>query len=147
MLGTIPKKISDTSPASASTAVSAATLRDMSAFDAITILATLTGATGGTLDVYLQSSWDGGVTWYDLVHFTQLAAAGVVRTYKATLALSTTITTVGKGSVGTPGVALAAATVAAGHWGDLIRAVYVAGASTSAGAPQLIEIFGSNARR
>lgn len=142
----IPKKITDTSPASASTAAGD-TVNGMGAFDAITILATLTGATGGTLDVYLQSSWDGGTTWYDLVHFTQLAAAGAARTYKATLALSTTITTVGKGSVGTPGVALAANTVAAGHWGDQIRAVYVAGVGTSAGAAQLIEIFGSNARR
>lgn len=145
-IATIPKKITGTSPAAASTAVSAA-VADCGAFDCITVLATLTGGTGGTLDVYLQSSWDGGVTWYDLVHFTQLAAGGAARTYKATLALSTTITTVGKGSVGTPAVALAAATVAAGHWGDMIRAVYVAGASTSAGATQLIEIFGHNARR
>lgn len=147
MIASIPKKISDTSPAAASTAVSAATARDMAGFDAITILATLTGATGGTLDVYLQSSWDGGTTWYDLAHFTQLAAAASAVTYKATLALSTTIVTVGKGSTGTPAVALAANTVAGGHWGDLIRAVYVAGVGTTVGAAQLINIYGTNARR
>lgn len=36
--------------------------------------ATLSG-TSPTLDVYIQTSDDGGTTWYDVVHFTQLTAA------------------------------------------------------------------------
>jgi hypothetical protein len=37
------------------------------------IVSTLTGVSVGTLDLYIEDSWDGGVTWYNVGHFTQLA--------------------------------------------------------------------------
>lgn len=39
---------------------------------------------GDTLDVYIQSSADGGTTWNDFVHFTQVLGNGGVKTFLAT---------------------------------------------------------------
>ena len=50
-------------------------------FDNVEIEAELVGATGGTLDVYIQSSSD-GIKWYDCVHFAQLAAAASAIIYR-----------------------------------------------------------------
>lgn len=137
--------VADTSPAAASTAVSATTIKGLEAFDSIAVYATITGATGGTLDVYLQSSWDDGVTWYDYAAFPQVAAAGAARTYAVVVpgcTVTDATTVVAKGSLGTPGVALAAGTVVGGPWGKWMRVVYKAGASTSAGAAQSILFVG-----
>ncbi len=37
---------------------------------------TAVAGTGPTLDVYVQTSLDGGTTWYDFVHFNQVTAVG-----------------------------------------------------------------------
>lgn len=140
-------RISDTSPASASTAAGS-TVAGLDDFTTLVITGALVGATGGTLDVYLQTSHDAGTTWYDLVHFTQLAAGAAavkrvqVLTRNAGSALTTSDITVGVGT--TP--ALAANANAGGSWGDRIRALYVAGASTSAGAALVIDITGFKQR-
>lgn len=108
-------------------------------YSAIFIESVIQGATGGTLDIYLQNSPDMGASWYDYAHYTQLAAgAGVVRTVAsvATGAQNLTLTTVGTNL--TP--ALAAGTVLGGAWGDRFRMVMVAGAGTSLGALQTIRL-------
>lgn len=110
--------------------------------DAIKIIGTIAGATGGTLDVYVQTSFDGGVTWYDLVHFTQAAAIAAAVTYSYSIALNDNLVVVGKGTLASPNVALAAGSVAGGPWGDQMRAVFVAGAGTSAGAVQIVDVLG-----
>ncbi len=38
---------------------------------------------GDTLDVYVQSSTDGGTTWDDFVHFTQVLGNGGAKKYQA----------------------------------------------------------------
>ena len=108
--------------------------------EALRIVAELVGATGGTLDVYLQTSDDGGTTWYDWAHFPQLAAGASAIKYAFSVpsAGELGITTIGSGT----SPALAANTVVGGPWGDRIRALYVAGASTSAGAAVVINIYG-----
>lgn len=40
-------------------------------------------AAGDTLDVYLQASSDGGTTWDDFVHFTQVLGNGGAKEYLA----------------------------------------------------------------
>lgn len=128
--------ISGTTPAAASTAVVGvpavfATFEDMP--ESLDVEAALVGATGGTLDLYLQTSPDGGTTWVDYAHFAQLAAgaaASFVRFGVARHAQQTTITTVGRALV----PALAVGTVVGGPFGDRMRLVAVAGAGTSAGA-------------
>jgi hypothetical protein len=134
----------DTSPASAITTVSATTIYGLVDLDSITVYATLTGGTGGNLDVYLQTSWDGGTTWYDLVHFPQKAAASAATTVAVTFehgGVSVPVA-VGNGSVGTPAPAIAVNTATGWTFGPALRAVYVAGASTSAGAAQSIAVYG-----
>lgn len=132
--------ISGTSPAAAGTAIVGSALRGLEKFDWFTIDAALVGATGGTLDIYLQrqialdSEVTGGV-WADWLHFTQLAAAASAVKYSVQTGADKTLSTVAHGtdaSAGTP--ALSAAAFVGGHPGLAVRCVAVAGASTSAGA-------------
>ncbi len=100
----------------------------------IDIVAMLVGATGGTLDVYIQEGLPDG-TWYDVVHFPQLAAAAAAITYKGNISMlpqptSAAPTVVGTGL--TP--ALAVNTIVQGTGFDRLRLLFVAGAGTSAGA-------------
>lgn len=124
-----------TSPASASTAAVAG-CGGFAEYEAITFIATLTGATNGVLDVYIQHSPD-GVTWYDYVHFTQLSSGASAVTYSIAPALNNVIATIGSGT----SPALAAGVCAGGHWFDQLRVLYVAGASTSAGAVQVVKVL------
>lgn len=132
--------ISGTSPAAAGTAIVGNAIRGLEKYDWFTIDAALVGATGGTLDIYLQrqialdSEVTGGV-WADWVHFTQLAAAASAVKYSLQPGTDKTFSTVAYGtdaSAGTP--VLSAASFVGGHPGLAVRCVAVAGASTSAGA-------------
>lgn len=141
----IIKTIADTTPASASTAVGSSAY-GLSRYRCIRIEANLIGATGGALDVYLQRKLDDNL-WADWCHFAQIAAAGAAVRYtltadivNATAGAITATTT--SGNDATPSVTLAANNFLAGHPGDAIRAVYVAGASTSAGAAARFTIIG-----
>lgn len=107
--------------------------------DALDISADLVGATGGTLDIYVQYSPDTGRNWYDLAHFPQLAAGAAAVKYRFGVGLIATASApvvVGKNL----SPALAASTVVQGPWGDRLRLVFVAGASTTAGAPVRVTI-------
>lgn len=114
-------------------------------FSAIRVVGILQGATGDTLDVYLQASWNGGTTWWDIGHFVQMAAAAAVTTRTVTYAREQQNTsTVAIGGGASP--ALAANTFLGGDFGGLIRAYFVPGASTTQGATQTIHILGTDAR-
>lgn len=109
-------------------------------YGSLWLYAELTGATGGTLDVYLQTSPDGGTTWVDYAHWPQVAggASVILRSWAVSRgAEQKTLTTVGKST----SPALAANTIVGGAWGDGLRIVSVAGAGTSAGAAQVIKLF------
>jgi hypothetical protein len=127
---------SSTSPAAAST-VAGPIVTGLGGAGSGQIFATLTGATGGTLNIYLQSSPDGGTTWSDYAAFAQLAAGAAATSVSFTLSKGqhqTTITTVGTGL----SPALTTGQVLGGDWGDRLRLVFKANASTSAGAAQVI---------
>lgn len=134
--------ISGLSPASATTAVIGSAVSALDEYDALMIVATLQGATGGTLDIYLQvNPSDDGATWVDYAHFPQLTAAAAATTKVWSVAKAaqvTTLATVGRDL--TP--ALPANTVLGGPWGRQMRAIAVAGVGTSAGAQQSITIMG-----
>jgi hypothetical protein len=111
----------------------------LGAYESLSIFSTLQGATGGTLDVYLQYSPDGGTTWVDYAHFPQLVAgAGATsRVWNvAKDAPQPTLTSVGTGT----SPALAANSILGGDWGDRLRVLAVAGGGTSAGATQTVLI-------
>ncbi len=132
--------ITETSPVAAGTAIGSS-VTGLGAYPFLRIDADLVGATGGTLDIYLQRLIKPGA-WADWLHFTQLASGGAAVRYSAIVghSISTTITTNNRGTDATPGGSLAAGTLVGGHPGDVVRAIYVAGASTSAGALVTIDI-------
>lgn len=141
-----PFVFSETSPAAAGTAASSqpvqssgniypagvcAPLEDV---DSIDIVAELIGATGGTLDVYLQAGLADG-TWVDVVHFTQLAGGAAAVAYKTNISSWAQPTSSAPVPVGlnlTP--ALGANLTVQGHGFDRLRLLMVAGSGTSAGA-------------
>lgn len=108
--------------------------------------ALIQGATGGVLDIYIQSSvdamQDGTGTWYDVIHYTQLAAAGAQVRWVATLSRGFNKIAAAPNAAnpvdGTP--SLTANTLIPDALGNALRVVLVAGASTSAGANQRIKI-------
>lgn len=105
-------------------------ITDATGMNSMLVVANLIGLTGGTLDVYLQDSFDGGVTWLDCAHFTQVAAGGTGKE-AAGLSLSNEPLTIGIGNLASPGVALAAATFRSAPWGATMRIVAVSGSGTS----------------
>jgi hypothetical protein len=114
----------------------------LSGYKTLRIEATLQGATGGTLDVYVQVSYDGGVSWSDYVHFAQLLAGAAAVTYGVSMSRSNgdALAVVGKNT--TP--LLAAGDWRDGEWGNAVRLLFVAGAGTSAGATQTVKFFLGN---
>lgn len=136
--------LSATSPASASTAVGTGASFQASGLDAYSrfrVHGALLGATGGTLDVYVQRLVDivsGSEVWEDWIHFAQLASGAAAIFYSLSPIDTQTIATVGRAT--TP--ALAAGSCAGGHPGRSARLLFVAGASTSAGALQTVKLVG-----
>ena len=101
------------------------------------------GGTGGTLDVYLQRK-TGTNAWIDWAHFPQVAAATTKRFSFSVNAYgqmaSNAMFDLGGGTDATPGVSLAANTATNTIPTGDVRAVFVAGGGTSAGATQTITI-------
>lgn len=136
--------ITGTSPSSATTAVIGNFVGGLQIYDSLQIIAIIQGATGGTLDLYLQSSVDGS-TWYDYAHYAQLAAAAASTTRTITVSRAQQqLTATAIGSNTSP--ALAANTFLGGDFGSRIRLLAVAGAGTSAGAVQTIKIAATRTR-
>lgn len=128
-----------TSPAAAGYAVSTAQT-GFQKFQNLRIDATLTGATGGTLDVVVETSPD-GTNWYEMVHFAQKAAASAATQHVCGLNRANgTITAIGKNLTTT--TVLAAGSIADCQWFDRLRVRMIAGTSTLAGAAQSITVSG-----
>lgn len=148
--------ISGTSPSSATTAVLGSAITGLDRFRSLYCEAALVGATGGTLDVYLQVSPNLGTNWIDYAHFTQLAAAASAIKYAFTISRDGQSNNQATGSVVfaspaivTVGTALnpllggANMVILGGDFTDRIRCVVVSGAGTSAGATQTFTFVGS----
>jgi hypothetical protein len=110
-------------------------------YDSIEIEAELSGATGGSLDVYMQSS-DDGLIWYDTVHFTTISAASALVIYRTALSRYATAftapTVIGKNL----SPALSSGSAIQNGFGNHLRLVMVAGSGTTAGTPVLVRITG-----
>jgi hypothetical protein len=136
--------LSGTSPAAPSTVVGATSATRIGMFSTCAVYVAARGATGGPLDIYIQTLFKqtnvSPGMWVDVAHLPQQAAAGALTGYTFTLtrwssnaaAIFTPVNTV----AGTP--ALAVNTIVPGILGYQLRVVFVAGASTSAGAAQTI---------
>lgn len=128
-----------TVPSTASTTTAGAAFAVPIHYNSMLVVGSFVGLTGGTLDIYIQDSFDDGTTWIDCAHFTQVSAAASV-TQAFGLALSGTPLTVGKGTVGAPGVVLAAGSSRSAPWGPKLRLVAVSGGGTS-GASQVQSVM------
>jgi hypothetical protein len=114
-------------------------------YEGADVVAELVGATGGTLDVFVQLSPDEGQNWYDIIHYPTLAAAAPAVIYQTPISTATnTATAVKVGKNLAP--ALAAGTVVNGAFTDRLRLVMVAGAGTTAGAPVVVRVCPQRSR-
>jgi len=130
---------SGTSPAEAGYAVGEA-VSGFAKCQWIAVLATITGATGGTIDVIIDHSPDGGSNWYELVHLPQSAAAAAVKTVSWEPGSGGTCVVVGKNQ--TTAAVLASGASSGEMWFDTMRVRLIAGTSTSAGAVQSVKVVG-----
>lgn len=128
------------------TAPGAGLLVGLSQFTVAVVDALIQGHTGGTLDVYIQSSIDAGQdgsgTWFDVAHYTQLAAAAPLARWLVTISRGynriVAAPSAANAADGTP--ALAVNTAIADCLGNALRVVFVGGAGSSAGAVQRIKV-------
>lgn len=131
------------SPASATTTVAYTTPVFTSMFTTCSFSVTQTGATGGTLDLYLQTGFkqinNPTLRWVDVAHTPQMAGGAAVASYifSVTRWASTASTIVASNATSTTPT-LAANTIVQGIFGYKFRWVSVAGAGTSVGATQTI---------
>ncbi len=111
----------------------------LAGYSSMRIEATLQGAQGGTLDVYLQVSYDNGASWSDYCHFATLAAGAAAVTYGAsvTRGAGSLLAVLGKNLA----PILAANMCRDGEWGGRARLLFVAGPGTSAGTEQVVRLF------
>lgn len=108
--------------------------------DSILVEATIAGAVGGVLDIYLQRKVADD-TWTDWVHFTQVAAAASAVKFNACITSGPQVPVlVGGGNDATPAPALAANTMVNTLPGGDVRIVAVAGVLTTAGASQTVSL-------
>jgi len=90
--------------------------------------------TGGTLNLYLQESLDGGTTWWDCCAFPQVTAATASNVVVPIMLNSLTAYAVRKGTTASAVPVLAAGTYTGGPYGPLLRLVAVTGTGTSGAA-------------
>lgn len=142
--GNSPGVVGTTVPAG--TAPGAGLIVGVSQFTVAVVDAVLQGQTGGTLDVYIQSSLnagqDGSGNWFDVVHYTQLAAAGAAVRWLLTISRGYN-RIVGAPSAANPAdgtPTLAVNTMIADCLGNALRVVFVGGAGSSAGTTQIIRL-------
>ncbi len=144
-------KFIETAPSAPGTAISSQSVQGsgkaagvagpLDDYEAVTVIAELAGNTGGTLDVFVQASFDEGASWFDFAHFAQLAPAAAPTQYLLNASLSSNLTSpvvVGKNT--TP--LLAAGTCVNGAFGDRMRLVMVSGAGTTVGAAVKVSVIG-----
>lgn len=128
--------IAGNSPAGSASAVIGNPASPLTDFESITLAAVLTGVAGGTLDVYVQMTPDEGTTWWDVVHFPQLAAGAGTFKYIANVARFGA----GAAPVVTGDAVLAPNTIIQGEFGNQLRVKVVAGAGAAAGAANNISV-------
>lgn len=102
-----------------------------------TFVASLTGLTGGSLDVSIHDSPD-QLTWYEYCRYPLVTAAAALANYSYTPAFNDKVQAIGvyPAALATPVPVLASGTGRGGHPFAYLRAVFIAGAGTSVGRDQ-----------
>jgi hypothetical protein len=139
-----PNSMTNATPASPTSRVGSDVISGLKEYDWFETTGYLAGASGGTLDVYVQREIVGGV-WEDWVHFPQLADGAAARVYWIPPygCNNAATVTIGTGTSTSASVAMAAGVALGGHPGDKVRTVFVTGAGTTAASVnQTVRIVG-----
>lgn len=152
---TITYSITGTSPSSATTATLGSVVDTffllggtsgppgLDVIESLDIIANTLGATGGTLDLVVETSPD-GVTYTEHMHFVQVAAAAPAAVQRGFSTRWGNLVPVAVGQ-GTNQVLAAAAIAGAPQ--RFLRVIAKGGASTTAGAAQTFTIMASGSRK
>jgi hypothetical protein len=140
--------LSGNSSAAASTTTQGSTVGGFELADEWTFDVKVTGATGGTLDVYLQKlivdPTSGANVWVDYIHCTQTAGGTTTKENYGSGETDNGPIAVGQGTDAAPAVALAAGKIAHGHPGKALRLVFVTGTGVSVAGSALVYCTGRN---
>ena len=140
---TIDLSFTSTSSASTYTRNAAVTTsaagNKLSTYTSLTLLAELQGNTGGTLDIVIEGTPDGGTTWVELLRFAQIAAGAAVARYVVTLSRASESSGIVTTGVSASSIVLAANTKVGGDWTDQLRVKYFTGAGTTLGKAQVLK--------
>lgn len=128
-------------PASASTTTYGAATPGLQSYDALKGRIAIAGLTGGTLDVSVQGSWDGGTTWDECAAFAQATAAASSVTSDFSVVLDSTVRTIRSGTLASAAPILTAGTICAGPWAPILRLVAKTGGGVSSGATITLYLF------
>ena len=119
-------------------------LADLSDYEAFVVEAKLPGGAGGTMQVGLQRSMDGGVSWSDYIRFPDVltadATGAAAKRYSVSPSLSNTIVQVGDSATA---FTIAANSCVGGPPGDRLRVLFVGQASVNAAIAYTIKLYGS----
>jgi malate/lactate dehydrogenase len=133
--------LSEAAPAASTTKLGTDIVSGLEKAQSLTLVATLTGCAGGTLDVYVQTSFDEGVSWVDLVHFAQVSTGAAAASFALHLSRAASVVVpVSVGLDGTP--LLAVNTTLGGAWGNQLRMVLKTGVGTSTTPTQTVRAIG-----
>jgi len=87
-----------------------------------------------TLDVYVQASDNGGITWYDIIAFAQVTTTALKRRFQlAPTSVSATALTPSGTALNHTSGALTANSHVNGPFGNLVRGVYTVTAGSTSG--------------
>jgi hypothetical protein len=114
-------------------------------FDGLDVVAEITGNTGGVLNVFMQTSPDNGLNWFDAISFPTVAAGASQLAFRAQLSISqasATPTIVGVNNA----PSLTPNTTVSGAWGDRMRVAMRSGAGTSAAGSVVVRLIGQRPR-
>lgn len=124
-------------PNAPGTAVSTEVIVGLEGYASYQMIALMSGATGGSLDIYVQTLIDG--TWYDIIHYPQLAAGAAAIFYNT---CHSRYSANGPTAVGTNlGPQLAVGSDLLGVTGGAFRLAAVAGAGTTLGTSIQLRFF------
>ena len=121
-------------------------------FESVMVVAELTGkasdgtAVGGAVDVSLQTSPDGGQTWFEAARFATVSSGAALAFQRANLSLwsgASAPVAVGKG---TASPVLTAASGVSGAFGGLLRLLLTAGAGASKSAAVVVRVSAQRRR-
>ncbi len=101
-----------------------------------------TRAVGARVDLYVQDSFDGGTTWFDFCHFTQVtgtAEATQVFTMSGGAVNNTPMLIIGRGTLTVPNLTIGVGVYRPSPPGPMIRLVATVGGAAS-GAAQVQEV-------